>query len=420
MVDLGINGVVLRTKSNTLGDVGSISVMGKTLDGWAAACMSAPVRTLDVSPVVNFGDKLRELVDRKNPITVVLYNDAPLVSHKTVESAVNKLIAEKSKMLALPRGFVFKTEYLADLETLYMQEPADTGEFSAVTDGESLSRITELVRRRILRYHARNGVRIADMYNTYIDCDVVIARGVTVEPNNFIKGKTIIKDGAAIMPGNYIEDCLIGSDTRIDSSRLYGSSIGSGTRVGPFAYVRPDSVVGKNCRIGDFVELKCCVIGDGCKVSHLSYIGDAELGKDCNVGCGVVFANYDGKNKYKSVIGNRVFIGSNANIVAPVNIADRAFIAAGSTITKGVPEQALAIARARQTMIANWQGNKFAPPPVEDPRAGGNARAFGFVQFSDGIIDGTASAAHNDGTEAAEPEINYGGIINAAENRNDD
>ena len=174
---------------------------------------------------------------------------------------------------------------------------------------------------------------------------------------------------------------------RAYSSRLYDSLIGAETRVGPFAYIRPNTVIGCGCRIGDFVELKNCVIGDGSKVSHLTYIGDAELGRDCNVGCGVVFANYDGKNKYKSIVGSRVFIGSNANIVAPVSIEDCAFIAAGSTITKEVPAHALAVARARQTVIPDWAGNVYAPLNTKVP-----PKSFNLVRYADGIIDGAASS----------------------------
>ncbi|MCH5154063.1 MAG: hypothetical protein J1F71_02510 [Clostridiales bacterium] len=207
------------------------------------------------------------------------------------------------------------------------------------------------------------------------------------------------------MPGNYIENCIIGSGARIDSSRLYESYVGEETRVGPFAYIRPNSVIGKGCRIGDFVELKSCVIGDGSKVSHLSYIGDAELGAECNVGCGVVFANYDGKNKYKSIVGNRVFIGSNANIIAPVYIADRAFIAAGSTVTDNVPAEALAVARARQVNIPHWKGNLYAPP------TGGGASPHRLIQDEDGIIDGAASDADN----AAPTAQNGGGNAGSGE-----
>lgn len=392
MIDVGINGIVFRISSPTLGETGNISVLGKTLEEWVGSCIGAPYKTVDGSPVVNVCEKLRAAVDRAKPITVALFCSTPLVTAKGIATAVDKMRREKTDVVDLPFGYVFRTEYLFEIDTLYLKDPAQyRDQYDVVTDGESLSRITDLLRRRILRYHSANGVIITDYQNTYIDCDAVIAKGVVIEPYNFIKGKTVIKEGAHILPGNYIENCIIGNGVRVDSSRLYNSSVGSGTRVGPFAYIRPDTVIGSNCRIGDFVELKSCVIGDGCKVSHLTYIGDAELGKDCNVGCGVVFANYDGKNKYKSVVGNNVFIGSNANIVAPVTVEDRAFIAAGSTITKPVPKQALAVARARQTHIPNWQGNVYAPPQSKAPPID----QYNLVQFSDGIIDAAASDAQN-------------------------
>ncbi|MCH5162794.1 MAG: hypothetical protein J1G38_04820 [Clostridiales bacterium] len=363
MIDFEINGIVLRVKSKALGELGDISVLGRTLSDWVGGAFDVPFKCVDFARAVNAAEKLRAAADRNKPVTVVLYCDTPLVTAKTLAAAVKKLRDDNINALRLPRGFVFKTDYLFDTDALFLQseEPTD-GEFKTVTDAESLSGVTDVLKKRILRYHASNGVRIADFNNTYIDCDAVIARDVTIEPYNFIKGKTVIKEGAHILPGNYIENSIIGERAQIDSSRLYMSSVGMDTHVGPFAYLRPDSVVGAACRIGDFVELKNCIIGDGTKVSHLTYIGDAQLGNDCNVGCGVVFANYDGRNKYRSVVGNRVFIGSNANIVAPVAIADRAFIAAGSTITKGVPKQALAIARARQSVINNWSGNVYAPP----------------------------------------------------------
>lgn len=402
MIGIGINGVVLRVKNNALGEIWNIPVLGKTLENWVADAVGAPCRMLESSPVINLSEKIKSVIDKSKPVTVVLYCDTPLIAAKTVETAVKRLTEQKANAVKLPRGCVFKTEYLLETDTFYAQEPAGSGEFEAVIDCESLSRITDTVRRRILNYHAGRGVRIYDYQNTHIDCDVVIARGVTVEPYNFIKGKTIIKEDSHIKPGNYIENCIIGRGVTLDSSRLYDSLVGAETRVGPFAYVRPDTVIGCGCRIGDFVELKNCVIGDGCKVSHLTYIGDAELGKECNVGCGVVFANYDGKNKFRSTVGNRVFIGSNANIVAPVNIADRAFIAAGSTITKEVPAQALAVARARQTLIPDWKGNNYAPP--SDAPA---PREFKLVQYSDGIIDGAATETHNAPPEKA-PDADMG------------
>ncbi len=395
MIDFGINGIVLRVKNKALGELGDITVSGKTLCDWVGGALNTPFKTIDGAKAVNACEKLRSSVDRAKPVTVVLYCDTPLVSSRTVTAAVEQLREQKMNALRLPRGFVFKTDYLFESDTMFLESDVRSdGEFMTVTGAESLSAVSEIIRKRILRYHADNGVFITDFANTYIDCDAVIYRNVKIEPYNFISGKTVIKEGAHILPGNRIDSCIIAENTVIDSSRLYNSSVGRGTRVGPFAYIRPNTVIGADCRIGDFVELKNCIIGDGCKVSHLTYIGDAQLGRECNVGCGVVFANYDGKNKYRSVIGDRVFIGSNANIVAPVNVADRAFIAAGSTITKGVPMQALAIARARQSVIENWQGNMYAPPQnVVSPKP------YNVVQYDDGIIDGSASKKQSGGEQ---------------------
>lgn len=401
MVDLGINVVILRVKHGALGEAWNIPVLGRTLEEWVASALNAPYKTLEASPVINLADKLPQLLDKTKPVTVMLYCDTPLVTKGTVLAAVDKLTAQKLGMVKLQRGCVFKTDYLLGVESLFVQEPVGGGEFEAVTDCEGLSRITDNIRHRILRYHASNGVRICDFVNTHIDCDVVIQKGAVIEPYNFIKGKSIINSGAHILPGNYLENAIIGQGATVDSSRIYNSLVGANTTVGPFAYLRPNTVVGSKCRIGDFVELKNCVIGDGCKVSHLTYIGDAELGNDCNVGCGVVFANYDGKNKYRSVVGARVFIGSNANIVAPVNIADRAFIAAGSTITSDVPVQGLAVARARQTVIPDWAGNMYAPINGNpQPRA----YEYNPVHYSDGIIDGTAPTARDEAAIADEAD----------------
>lgn len=392
MIDLAINGIVLRTKTEKLGEIGDIEALGKTLTEWTGAAIGAPYKTVEYSPVLDMCDKLRAAVDRAKPVTVVLFCDAPLVGGKTVAAAVKHLTDEKLGAYKLPHGFVFKTDFLFDNDRLFLQAHDADKEFDTVTDAESLARVTDALKLRILRYHADNGVVIRDFNNTFIDCDVAIESRAVIEPYNFLKGKTVVKSGAHIMPGNYIENGIIGANAKVDSSRLYSCVVGDGTTVGPFAYLRPDTVIGANCRIGDFVELKSCIIGDGSKVSHLTYIGDAELGKDCNVGCGVVFANYDGKNKFRSVVGDKVFIGSNANIVAPVEIADRAFIAAGSTITKAVPSQALAIARARQTIIPDWQGNAYAPPTFVSKRPS----TYNLVQYSDGIIDGKASKIKND------------------------
>lgn len=369
MIGVGVNGIILRVKNNAIGDMCSeLPIYGKTSEEWVADAFAAPCKIVSAPAIINIIDRVKNAVDRTKQLTVVLYGDTPLVTAQTVHSAITQLMSQNANAVRLPRGEVYKTEYLLSLSSLYAREPAATGEFAAITDCESLSHITDAIRKNILNYHTGKGAVIYDYNNTHIDCTVTVEKGAIIEPYNFIKGKTTIKAGAHIMPGNRINNCVIDEGATVDSSRLYNSYVGKNTTVGPFAYVRPDVVIGNDCRIGDFVELKSCIIGDGCKISHLSYVGDAELGAQCNVGCGVVFANYDGKNKYRSVIGSRVFIGSNANIVAPVKVESGAFIAAGSTITDGVPERALAIARARQVNYPDWAGNMYAPLDMPLPK----------------------------------------------------
>ena len=151
-----------------------------------------------------------------------------------------------------------------------------------------------------------------------------------------------------------IENSTIGNNTEVKNSTIIDSIIGENTTVGPYAYLRPKSNIGDNVKIGDIVEVKNATIGDNSKASHLSYIGDAEVGKNVNIGCGVVFVNYDGKNKFKSIVKDNAFIGSNSNLVSPVTIEEKGYIATGSTITEDVPEKALAIARERQVNKLGW------------------------------------------------------------------
>jgi bifunctional UDP-N-acetylglucosamine pyrophosphorylase/glucosamine-1-phosphate N-acetyltransferase len=140
---------------------------------------------------------------------------------------------------------------------------------------------------------------------------------------------------------------------------LSGASVGSNTEIGPFAYLRPGAVIGDNCRVGDFVEVKNSIIGNRTKVAHLGYIGDSDIGENVNWGCGAITANYDGKNKSRTTVMDNVFIGCNSNLIAPVTIGEGAFIAAGSTITDEVPPASLAVARQRQVVKTSWKGNKY-------------------------------------------------------------
>ena len=230
----------------------------------------------------------------------------------------------------------------------------DEEEILGINNRLQLADAGRIMRRRINEMHMTNGVTITDPSNTYIDEGVEIANDVIIEPGSHLKGKTVIGKGCIIGPAANITDTEIGENTKILSSTLAESKVGSNTSVGPYAYLRPGSNVGSGCKIGDFVEVKNSVIGDGTKVSHLAYIGDSDLGRNINVGCGVIFVNYDGKKKHRSTIEDNVFIGCNSNIVSPVVIRENAYVAAGTTVTREVPGKALAIGRVRQENKENW------------------------------------------------------------------
>jgi len=234
----------------------------------------------------------------------------------------------------------------------------DVEEITAVNSKAELSVANDIMRSRINRNHMDNGVIIMDPRSTYIECDVIIGQDTVVYPGNIIEGTTVVGENCVLYSNNRITNSIIGDDVTVENSVVLNSKIGNNTTVGPFAYIRPETTIGDNARIGDFVEIKKSSIGDGTKVSHLTYIGDAEVGEKCNFGCGTVVVNYDGKAKYKTTIGNNVFIGCNTNLVSPVEIEDNTYIAAGSTITEKIPEGSLAIARARQINKENWVYDK--------------------------------------------------------------
>lgn len=226
-----------------------------------------------------------------------------------------------------------------------------------VNDRVALSQAEQILRKRINEKHMRNGVTIIDPLTTFIEADVQIGQDTVINPGSFIKGKSIIGQDCLIGPNTEISNCEIGDGTEVLQSVVHESSIGSFVKIGPFAHVRPQSDIKDSVKIGNFVEIKKTVFGKGSKASHLSYIGDAEVGENVNIGCGSITVNYDGKNKYLTKIEDNVFIGCNSNLVAPVTVGEGAYVAAGSTITEDVPQQALSVARARQVNKEDYVKN---------------------------------------------------------------
>ncbi len=223
---------------------------------------------------------------------------------------------------------------------------------------ETVAELELVLRDRIVKRHVQNGVRVLDPSAVYIDPRVVIGRGTVVLPGSILRGETSVGRDCVIGPNAMVRDCNVGDETEINASQANESVIGSRTHVGPFAYIRPGCTIGDDIKVGDFVEVKNSTIGDGTKISHLTYVGDSDVGKRVNFGCGTVTTNYDGFKKYRCTIGDGAFLGCNTNLVAPVTGGDGAYTAAGSTITEEVPPDALAVARSRQKNLEGWAARR--------------------------------------------------------------
>lgn len=233
-------------------------------------------------------------------------------------------------------------------KTVAAYQTEDFDESMGVNDRIALAKANELMRQRINKMHMVNGVSFVDPATTYIDAGVEIGSDTVIEAGVQLQGKTVIGSDCVIGAHSRIVDSVIEAHVVVEHSVIEKSLVKSHADVGPFAHLRPKAEIGEGVHIGNFVEVKNAEIGKNTKVGHLTYVGDATLGEEINVGCGVVFVNYDGKNKHRTTIGDHSFIGSNANIIAPVEIAKNTSVAAGSTITEDIPEYAMAIARARQ------------------------------------------------------------------------
>ncbi len=217
-----------------------------------------------------------------------------------------------------------------------------------VNNRSQLAVAERILNKRMLERLMISGVTIRDPQSTHVDADVEIGQDTVIYPGTILRGKTKIGRMCRIGPFTHIEDTQIGNECEVRFSYVLQSRLLEKTSVGPFAHIRPDSSIGPRARVGNFTEVKASRIGFGSKVNHLSYIGDADIAEDVNIGAGTITCNYDGKAKHKTSIGAKAFVGSNVNLIAPVKVGRGAKIAAGSTVTEDVPDDALAIARARQ------------------------------------------------------------------------
>lgn len=221
-----------------------------------------------------------------------------------------------------------------------------------------LAEADKIMRQRKNSALMLEGVTIIDPSTTYIDFDVEVGQDTIIYPNTYLEGKTKIGVDCVIGPNVRFTDMIVGDGVKAQFSYCHEAEIDDNVVLGPYVHIRPNTKISRNVKIGNFVEVKNSNIGEGSKLPHLQYIGDCDMGAGCNIGCGAITVNYDGKKKFRTTIGDNVFVGCNSNLVAPVTLENNAYVGAGSTITKKVPENNLAIARARQTNYDNWDDKR--------------------------------------------------------------
>lgn len=297
---------------------------------------------------------------------LALYCQYPFITAKQIISAYESFRLGKKSVLITANGQpagVFAD--CAQLKRIVCGQAKPEAEYALdsplpyISDAASHSAANEFARRREIERRLAQGVIIPFADGVIISPDAVIEAGAVIGQGTVIKGKSVIAEGAQVGPYSFVSDTAIGRNTVFNHSTANNASVGANATVGPYTQLRPDSVLGDKVKVGDFVEIKNSNIGNNTSVAHLTYIGDADVGKSCNFGCGVVVVNYDGENKYRTQIGDYSFIGCNTNLVAPVKVGDNAFTAAGATITRDVPDGALAISRVPQLNKEQWAQRKL-------------------------------------------------------------
>ncbi|MBZ0155260.1 MAG: bifunctional UDP-N-acetylglucosamine diphosphorylase/glucosamine-1-phosphate N-acetyltransferase GlmU [Alphaproteobacteria bacterium] len=306
---------------------------------------------------------------------------------KEVNSGIYALEAPMVKLLKEIRLNEKKGEYyLTDLIHIAVGKGFRVGahplgnerELTGINTRSDLYRAGMYLRDRVLARLLDRGITFMDKNSVFIHPDAEIGEDTVIYPNVHIEGKTVVGNGCVLYPNCRIVDSVLGNGVVVKDSTLVESSvIKDRAEVGPFAHLRPGSVIGPSAKIGNFVEVKKSVIGEGTKASHLSYLGDAEIGNNVNIGAGTITCNYDGRMKHRTVIEDEVFIGSDTQLVAPVRVGKGAYIGAGSTITKEVPSHSLALSRTAQRHIENWAVRRQEKAAAQKPARNGNRKGSG-------------------------------------------
>jgi len=367
------------------------------VDTHAAAGASSTVLTAVLDDPTGYGRVLR---DGDAVTAIVEHKDADESQRavREVNSGVYAfdVAALRDALGRLTTDNVQGEEYLTDVLGLHVASGLvvaavtadDSNETLGVNDRVQLAEARALLRDRTNTRWMRAGVTIVDPATTWIDSDVVLEADSVVERNTGLHGRTTVARGAAVGPDTTLTDVVVGEGASVLRSQVTSADIGAGATVGPELALRPGTVLGPKGKLGAYVEAKNAVIGEGSKVPHLSYVGDAEIGVGSNLGAGTITVNYDGVDKHRTVIGDHVRVGSDSMLIAPVTVGDGAYTAAGSVVTDGVPPGAMAVARARQRNIEGWVERRRPGSPAAEAAAAAQAHH----------ASGTATAGPGDST----------------------
>lgn len=317
---------------------------------------------LDGSEIKVFTSLQQATESVNKDIIIILSGDKPFFDAETIKSTLEMHINDGNDMTIISEesiGYCINSESIgkSGLKTGVYASSNENIRLTADT-GAELNRLNETMRHLILEKLMNNGVDIPCTDGIIIGPDCKIGCDTKILPNTIICGNVTIGEDCVIGPNSYIENAEIGNGVKFNNGQIRNAKIMNNADIGPFVQVRPDAVIGDNVHLGNFVEVKNSVIDTGTKVSHLTYVGDSDVGKDVNFGCGVVTVNFTGKTKHRTVIKDGAFIGCNTNLVAPVTVGENSYTAAGSTITQDVPDNSLAVARERQINKEGWVKEK--------------------------------------------------------------
>jgi len=330
---------------------------------------SASVLTTYLENPFGYGRIIR---DRNNNVHgIVEEKDATEIQRKIKEINTGIYCMECPEMFIIlkrlsnnnAQGEYYLTDVLGKLKeagkTVAAVVTEDSDMVLGINSRRQLAEAESVLRQRVLNKWMDAGVTIMDPASTFIEADVEIGNDTIIRPFTWLEGNTKIGKNCEIGPNSRLTNVEVGEGTHLQFIYAHDCKVGKDVTAGPFVHLRPDTEIGDKVKIGNFIEVKNSKVGVGSKLPHLSYIGDTDMGGGVNVGCGSIMVNYDGKQKHRTKIGNDVFIGCNSNLVAPVELGDGSFVAAGSTITKNVPKDGLGVARAKQTNIEGWAKKYF-------------------------------------------------------------